>query len=215
MENKNIIGVSVYLQRKKSREHVGELSQRDFQFIFTYDNIYIYKNNAIALGPDLPLRSQEFIANSLWESFLDRLPSKKNPAYPEYCQMVGINPSEKNLLVLLSTLGHKGPSSFIFVPVYQETFNKETVIDFRKKLNLSVREFGDLFDFSPATIHRIETNKTSGKDAMKRLEIYYYVPEAVLYELKKNGFKISDEKREYVEKILGNTLLAGDGHFMN
>jgi HipA-like protein len=208
MQSKNIIAVAVYLQRRKSREHVGDLSQKDSQFIFTYNSNYIYKDRAIALGPDLPLRSASFISNSMWTSFLDRLPSKRNPAYAEYCEMVGIDPSEKNLLVLLATLGHKGPSSFIFTPVYQEEFTRSEVINFRKKLNLSVREFGDLFDFSPATVNRIEQNKTSGKDAMKRLEIYYYVPEAALYEVKKNGFKISDEKRDYVEKIILESITA-------
>ena len=70
---------------------------------------------------------------------------------------------------------------------------------FRKALNLTVREFADLFEFAYATIHRIESQKTSGKDSLKRIEIYQRFPEVGLFEVKKNGFKINDEKRKHVE----------------
>lgn len=206
MNNKKIIAISVYLQKRKTREYVGKLEKKGKKFVFSYDNNYLYKGSAISLGPDLPVGKTEFIAGFLWESFLDRLPSKQNPAYPEYCAMVGISPSEKDPLVLLSTLGQKGPSSFIFTPIYQEDFHTEDLVKFRKKLQLSYREFSELFDFAPSTINKIEKNKGSGKDAMKRLEIYYLFPEVALYEVRKNGGKISDEKREYVEKILKGTI---------
>jgi hypothetical protein len=62
-----------------------------------------------------------------------------------------------------------------------------------------VREFSLLFDFSPATINRIEKKTIPGKDAMKRLEIYYYFPEVALHEIMKNRFKINEEKFKHVE----------------
>jgi hypothetical protein len=69
-----------------------------------------------------------------------------------------------------------------------------------------MREFSELFDLSASTIYRIENNKTTGKDALKRLEIYYMFPEIALYEAQKNAFKINDEKRKHVEKILTSSI---------
>lgn len=199
---KNILGVDVYLQKRKSREYVGQLTRKNSTFIFTYNDAYIYKETAIPLGPDLPLSSKKHTSKVLFPSFEDRIPSKHNPAYREYCKMVGISPTEKDELVLVSTIGQKGPSSFIFTPVFEKEFTREDIKQFRKNLQLTVREFSDIFDFSPSTIHRIERNTTTGKDALKRLEIYYLFPQIALYEIRKNGFKINDDKRQYVEKFL-------------
>ncbi len=198
----NLLGVDVYLQKRKSREYVGRLTKKNQTYIFEYKDTYIYKERAIPLGPDLPLSSKIHKSKIFFPSFEDRIPSKKNPAYPEYCKMVGISPLEKNEMVLVATLGQKGPSSFVFTPVYEKEFSREDIAQFREKLKLTIREFSDVFDFSPSTIHKIEKGRTTGKDALKRLEIYILFPEIALYEVRKNGFKVSDEKREYVEKFL-------------
>ncbi|MCB1107049.1 MAG: hypothetical protein KDK76_03020, partial [Chlamydiia bacterium] len=55
-----------------------------------------------------------YFSKSLFVPFLERIPSKNNPSYPEYCQSVGISVDEENVFVLLSTIGRRGPSSFIF-----------------------------------------------------------------------------------------------------
>ena len=104
--------------------------------------------------------------------------------------------------MLVATLGQKGPSSFIFTPVLTIGLTSEDVVNFRKTLNLTVREFSELFDFSPATINRIEKKSISGKDSLKRLEIYCNFPEVALYEVMKNRFKINDQKIKHVEKVL-------------
>lgn len=203
MANRHKIeAVDVYLEKRKAREYVGRLSYENSSFIFIYDDTYMYKNRSIPIGPDLPLVRKKFISESLFPSFEDRIPSRKNPAYHEYCNMVGIEYNEKDPLVLVATLGQKGPSSFIFSPVITTSITNDDVINFRKNLNLSIREFSDIFDFSPSTINRIEKKLTSGKDALKRLEIYFYFPEVALYEVNKNRFKINDEKCKYVEDFL-------------
>jgi len=204
MSNKltSIEAVDVYLEKRTSRKYVGRLTRKGRVYIFVYDDRYLFNNRSISLGPDLPLSAKRYASKSLFTTFEDRIPSKKNPAYEEYCNMVGIDPSETDPLVLISTLGRKGPSSFIFVPVFKSGIDYNDIIKFRKELNLSVREFAEVFDFAPATIHRIETNKTTGKDALKRLEIYYLFPEVALYEVKKNGFKISDEKYQSLIELL-------------
>jgi HipA-like protein len=200
--SKKINAVDVYLKKRKTRQYVGRLSRDNSNFIFIYDNLYLYKNRSIALGPDLPLTKKKFTSKILFPSFADRIPSNKNPAYNEYCQMVGIDPTENDQIVLVATLGHKGPSSFIFSPALESTFTHDDVVNFRKYLSLTVREFGELFDFSPATISNIENKTISGKEAMKRLELYCNIPEADLYELNKNRFKINDEKVRNAEKRL-------------
>lgn len=200
--NKKITAVDVYFEKIKSREYVGQLTRQDSKYIFTYADAYLAKDRSIPLGPDLPLTAKSFTAATLFPSFEDRIPSKKNPAYPEYCKIVGIDPKETDELVLVATLGQKGPSSFIFAPSTALNITINDIIAFRQQLDLTVREFSDIFDFGSATIHRLEKNKTSGKDALKRLEIYYHFPAVALYELAKNGHKINDTKREYVKKIL-------------
>jgi HipA-like protein len=197
-----VSAVDVYLQKRKSRKYVGQLSSKGDKFIFIYDDSYLYGENSIALGPDLPLSKKKFISKDLFPSFEDRIPSKDNPAYKEYCEMVGIKPSEKDPLTLVATLGQKGPSSFIFSSVQKSLVSHENIANFRKKLNLTVREFSDLFDFAPATINRIEKKTIAGKEAMKRLEIYYLFPEVALYEVNKNQFKVHEKKIQFVIYVL-------------
>lgn len=198
-KQKKIEAIDVYLEKRKAREYVGNLSHEGRNFIFTYSDSYLYQDRSIPIGPDLPLTKKKHTSNTLFPSFEDRIPSTQNPAYQEYCKMVGIDPNEKDLLTLVATLGQKGPSSFIFSPANTITITQEDLINFRKELNLTTREFGELFDFSPATIHRIEKKLVSGKDALKRLEIYFYFPDAALYEVTRNRFKINDEKFKFVE----------------
>ena len=199
---KKTIGVDVYFEKYTSRQYVGRLTHKKNRFVFYYDDAYLYSDRAIALGPDLPCIQKEHKSKDLFISFEDRIPSKQNPAYKEYCQMTGISPQEKDPLVLLSTIGQKGPSSFIFVPVYDNKFTKEDLKIFRKSLNLSIRDFAKLFDFAPATIHRIEQGKSSGKDALKRVELYSLFPQVALYEVNRFGHRIGSKISQRIKKIL-------------
>ncbi len=203
---KKIEAVDVYFERRKTREYVGRLSREGNNFVFNYDSAYAYGERSIPLGPDLPLSPKKIVSKNLFTTFEDRIPSKKNPAYQEYCRSVGIEPTEKDPLVLVATIGQKGPSSFVFAPAKIDAVIREDVMRFRNELKLSVREFSELFDFSPATVHRIETKKTSGKDALKRIEVYYLFPEVALYEVRKNGFKVNDDKRRFVEDFFKSKI---------
>lgn len=205
--------IDVYLQHRKSREFVGRLTRENSKYLFTYDDAYIYGRKAIPIGPDLPISSKVHTSvRKLFPSFEDRIPSKRNPAYKDYCKAVGIDPQEKDQMVLLGTLGQKGPSSFVFVPVFNDGFDKKSLEHFRKELKLTIREFAETFDFAPATIHRIETGESSGKDALKRMQIYFEFPETALFELKRSGFKINDDKRAYVERVLQAKLKKHEEH---
>ena len=194
--------VDVYLQKRETRQYVGRLSRHKGKFIFEYNETYMYNDHPIALGPDLPVYKKTHRSSKLFPSFEDRIPLRANPAYEEYCQSVGISPSEKDPLVLLATLGQRGPSSFIFAPGFEnQSFSKEDLKKFRKKLNLSIRDFSKLFDISSATIYRIENNKTSGKNILKQIEIYSKYPEIALDKIKHTGVRIKDQKRDFIENF--------------
>lgn len=195
--------VDVYLERTSARQYVGRLSKIGGKFVFEYSEDYRYRGNAMPFGPDLPISKRKHFSLKLFPSFADRIPSRENPAYKEYCQSVGISPLEKNPFVLLIKLGRKGPCSFILAPVSEESdFSKEDLKQFRKDLNLSIREFAELFDVSSAAIYRIENNKSSGKNVLKRIKIYFNSPEKALAKIEHTGHKINDKKRSFVQIFL-------------
>ena len=69
--------LDIYLERKKTRQYVGQLYKEKKGFVFQYDKSYLHTDNPISLGPDLPLNSQKHISSKLFPSFEDRIPSKK------------------------------------------------------------------------------------------------------------------------------------------
>ena len=199
--------VDVYLEKRKTRQYVGRLNKDKRNFVFEYDEAYQYSNNPLSLGPDLPINKKRHTSSKLFPTFVDRIPSKRNPAYEEYCQTVGISPSEKDPLVLLATLGQKGPSSFIVTPVLESpSFSREDLKKFRKDLNLSMREFSNLFGISTATVYRIENHKMSGKQTLEKISVYYQFPKTALDKLKHTGVRINDQKRFFVEEFFQKKL---------
>ncbi len=190
--------LDVYLEQRKTRQYVGRLTNEK-KWIFEYSEAYLLSSHPIPVGPELPVTEKNFSSNKLFPSFEDRIPSKRNPAYSEYCKSEGISPDETDPLVLLTTIGRKGPSSFIFIPVYSSTFDRFDLIRFRKSLKLSIREFAMLFNVSSASIHRIESGKVEGKEVLKRIEIYEKFPEVTLFEVDRNGEMLHTDSKEFVE----------------
>lgn len=197
-----IESLDVFLERRKTRVHVGRLTSAGGQLIFTYDEEYLRMKNAFPLGPEFPLTKRQFKADTLFPSLEDRIPSQKNPAYPEYCYAMGIDPGERNPIVLLSTIGSKGPSSFVFVPVYRRSFSVEDVIAFRRSLGLTTREFAQIFEISQPALNALERKRSSGKDLLKRLEIIVHFPEVALYLLLLNGGTLQDRKKQHALSYL-------------
>lgn len=194
MEKLKVIGIDIFLEKRKTRVHVGELRMVENQFVFTYDDNYFAAKNIIPLGPEFPLTQKIFMSNTLFPSLEDRIPSRQNPAYPEYCKMMNIHPDEKDPFILLSTIGRKGPSSFIFSPLYQRSITLTDIIHFRESLGLTTREFARVFEFSQASINALERGRTSGKDLLKRLDLLLIFPEVVLHFLFLNGGYLDNTK---------------------
>ena len=122
--------------------------------------------------------------------FLDRIPDKLNPAYADYCSSQNISPDEKNIMVLLGTIGRRGPSSFVFEPVYSSDFSADDITKFRKQLSISQHDFALAFDISQATLQRIESDKSIDLNTLKRIEMLLTFPDVALWQLKQTGDRV-------------------------
>ena len=182
------------MEKRKTRQRVGRLERAKDGYSFTYEERYLRSRNTIPLGPEFPMTKRSFHSKRLFASLDDRIPSRENSAYPEYCALFGISPKESDALILLSTIGKRGPSSFVFEPVYERSFGIEDVIQFREALSLSTREFAQIFELSQSSLNLLERRHRSGKDILKRLEIVIRFPEVAAYYFKIHGGLLSPEK---------------------
>ncbi len=206
MDNSRLL---VFHEGRKRRIFVGELSydQKKHRYEFVYDSKYSSSKRAIPVGPELDLFKRKFVSSKdeLFPSFQDRIPSKANPAYEDYCKAQGISPSEENPMILLSTIGKRGPSSFIFESIYKNEFSKRDLIEFRKKIGLSLNDVAQAFDFNWLTLQRIESGKSEDSNSLKRLQIYLEFPEVALRQLKMTGSRVHisvlNRLLDYFEKL--------------
>lgn len=194
MLKKKIIGVDIFLEKRKTRLHVGMLNKIDGKFVFTYSEPYFKAKHAIPLGPELPLTQRKFSSEKLFPSLEDRIPSLHNPAYPEYCAAMGISPNEKDPIVLLSTIGKRGPSSFMFYPIFEREITAEDAIQFRNQLGMTTREFAAVFEFSQSALNAFERKRSAGNKIRKQLEIIIHFPDIALNFLSMNGGCLIHEK---------------------
>ncbi len=200
-----IEAVTIFLERRKTRMTVGRLTREGQTYIFTYDEKYFSARNAFSLGPEFPLTQREFRSSLLFPSLEDRIPSRANPAYPEYCHSMGISVEERDPLVLLSTIGRRGPSSFVFAPVFERSFSGHDVKEFRKTLGLTTREFAHIFEISQSSLTALEQGKLRGKDLLKRLEFIVLFPDTALYMLTLHGGILHNAKlRHAISAIKSN-----------
>lgn len=203
MSKELIEAVLVYLERRKTRKLVGRLTydKESKNYIFKYDQSYL-RSKLIPLGPELPLRRQPHVSQTLFESFVDRIPSKENPAYGDYCLSMGIDIEEKDPFVLLTTIARRGPSSFVFEAQRYREFSADDLIAFRKKLHLTIKEFALVFEVSEKTLVSIENGHAAGKEVMKRLELYVLFPAVALFQFRRNCGQIHVDKTRLVEQML-------------
>lgn len=204
MRTLKTIGVFVFLKKRKTQALVGRLCKIDQKFTFTYEDSYLNARHSIALGPEFPLTQQEFSSTRLFPSLEDRIPSTENPAYSEYCLAMGIDPKEQDPFILLSTVGSKGPSSFIFYPIFKRDITSKDIIEFRNMLRLTTREFAAVFEFSQNSLNALERGRITGSEILKRLEILLHFPNVALYLLLVNSGYLIHEKWVFAtEKLEG------------
>lgn len=215
MNDREVRGVDVYAEGRRTRDHAGRLERHSGNdgkkgFRFTYEDAYLRQPDAVSVGPELPLTRKSFFSEEVFPSFTDRLPSRENPAYPEYCTATGISTYEADPFVLLTTIGRRGPSCFVFEPVTGESFGSEEAREFRASLGLSLREFGLILDFSPYTIQKIESGKQTGRDVLKRMELYARFPEAAWFEMSRNKPKVHTRLWKRLEGFFGEKGVTCD-----
>jgi DNA-binding XRE family transcriptional regulator len=187
----------IFHEGRKRRIFVAQLyySKEKNHYELIYDDKYMQWKKAIPLGQNLGLLKKRHISpkGKLFSSLLDRLPQRENPAYEDYCKSQGISPSEKNQIILLGTIGRRGPSSFIFEPVYKNDFSRENILKFRKELNLTRYDLAMAFDISVDTLKLIESGKSQDPNTMRRLQIYIDFPQVALWQLQLTGFRIHED----------------------
>lgn len=198
----DIKGIDVFLEKYKSRTYVGRLDKKENRWRFCYDESYLNAGNSISFSVELPLTQRCFFSDDLFDCFYDRLPSRENAAYPEYCESVGIDVHEKDLFVLLAALGARGPSSFILTPVYSEERLLKKLRGYRRELGMTVREFCRVFEFSAATLRKFEKGQRTSRDAVIRIKTYYFFPQAALLQLNERSKYLHRDKYLKVREII-------------
>jgi len=189
--------LQIFHEGRKRRSFVGELTYNDAikRYELVYDKKYARSKNAIPIGAELSLfklhhKSEK---NKLFSSLEDRIPDKSNPAYKDYCKSQGISPSEKNPIILLGTIGKRGPSSFIFESVYHIHFDPNEITKLREQLDISQHDLAQAFEIKKSTLQRIESGVSQEFNTLKRIQILLRFPEVALWQLKQSGGKIHSQ----------------------
>jgi len=197
---KDTTKLEIYNETFKRRTLVGLLSfdEQEQCYTFRYEMDFMTSKQAIPLGVELPLLKQTYETEDeeIFPTFADRIPPRTNPAYPEYCESQGITADETNPIILLGTIGRRGPSSFVFEAVFlPEKSVAEELKAFRKRLDISRWEFAEAFGMQEQSIARIETGASHDRTAYKLVELYLTVPEAALWQLELTGKKVHAKTR--------------------
>lgn len=186
--------LQIFHEGRKRRTFVGELiyNKEKDRYELLYDKNYTYSKTAIPVGPHLNLFKLRHYSEKgkLFPSFIDRIPEKSNPAYKDYCKAQGISPNEKNPIILLGSIGKRGPSSFVFEPVYYSEFNPADITNLRKQLQITQHDLATAFDISKVTLQRIEAGTSHDINILKRIEILFGFPNVALWQLKQTGGRV-------------------------
>jgi HipA-like protein len=195
--------LNIFHESRKRRVLVGELiyDNKNDTYEFIYDKNYAHSKKAIPISPDLSLFKlrHQSEKGKLFPSFIDRIPDKSNPAYDDYCKAQGISSDEKNPIILLGTIGKRGPSGFIFELVYSNEFDARDIISLREQLHISQYDLATAFDISKTTLQRIESGISKDLNTLKYLQILLNFPEVALWQLKQTG---SHVHRDVLSKLI-------------
>lgn len=164
--------LQIFHEGRKRRVYVGELiyDKGKDRYELIYDQKYAHSKNAIPIAPTLDLFKIKHKSEKrkLFPAFVDRIPDRENPAYGDYCKAEGISTKEKNPIVLLGSIGRRGPSSFVFEPVYKADFSAAKIRELRDELKISQQDFANAFDMNRLTLLKIENGKSSDASTLKR-----------------------------------------------
>lgn len=184
----------IFHESRRRRVFVGELiyNKEKDRYELIYDKNYVRSKNAIPIGPDLSLFKLHHKSKKgkIFSSFIDRIPDKSNPAYKDYCESQGIDVNEKNLIILLGSIGKRGPSSFIFEFIYYSEFNTSDIIKLREQLQITQHDLAKAFGISKTTLQRIESGLSRDFNTLKFIQILFQFPEIALWQLRQTGSEV-------------------------
>ncbi len=141
--------LNVFSEGRKRRVFVGALSWDKTKIVLSSNiilNILNQKRLFLLERNLIYLNKYIHQMGSFSSSFSDRIPSKENPAYGDYCHSQGMSVSETNPIILLISIGKRGPSTFIFEPIFTNTFEYKQIRKFRKSLQLSIHDFAEALE---------------------------------------------------------------------
>lgn len=200
--------LKIFHESRKRRLLVGELiyNKKNDRYELIYDKNYANSKNAIPISPDLDLFKlhHQSEKGKLFPSFIDRIPDKSNPAYSDYCKAQGISTTEKNPIVLLGAIGKRGPSSFVFEPVYSCEFDSSDIIKLRAQLQITQHDLAKALDISQTTLQRIEAGVSGDLNTLKYMQILLKFPEVALWQLKQTGNQIHKDASTKLIKYFRN-----------
>lgn len=188
--------LQVFSESRKKRAFVGTLiwDNKNNNFEFIYDPKYRTSKSAIPVGKELDLfKKSHSSKGKLFPSFADRIPSRENPAYQDYCRSQGIAVDETNPILLLISIGRRGPSTFVFEPVFKNAFTYEEVKKVRNEIGVSIQSFSIALDLNPPTLQRLESGKKTDLGTLRRIQIYLQFPKVAMWQLEINSGKLHPE----------------------
>ena len=187
--------LQIFHEGRKRRIFVGELKyiEKKDHYELWYDKHYVALKNAIPISPELDLFKTRYISGKgkLFPVFWDRIPLRTNLAYADYCFAQNISVNETNPIILLGSIGKKGPSSFIFEPVYEDKFTSSDLIKIRKNLDISQHDLAEAFGISKATLQRIEAGTSKDMNTLKIIQMFFTFPECGIWQLKQTGTRVN------------------------
>ena len=205
LDNKRI---NVYIEGRRRKTFVGTLESKQdgMKFVFCYTKKYLQADNSIPLGPDIPLsKIKHESVGKLFESFIDRIPSKRNPAYKDYCRQEEISPEETNPIILLGTIGKRGPSSFVFESIYDYSYDiRKNLLHFKNQTGISLQDIATAFSLNYVTVQRIQAGKSKDVNTIRLIRIFLEYPKCLSDQLEltrhKLHHKVVSSIADYAEK---------------
>lgn len=181
----------IFHELKRRRIFVGELIYDEKLDVYKlrYDDNYVNLKSAIPLSQELDLFKTIHVSNKgqLFSAFIDRIPERENPAYADYCRSQGISVDEKNPIILLGSIGRRGPSSFVFEKTYKAGISIDKITRLRQELNITQHDLAKAFGISKVTLQKIESGGSSDEKTIKLLQIYFTFPEVAIWQLHQTG----------------------------
>lgn len=194
--------ILIFSDESRGRVFVGLLERTNEGYTFVYDKDYMARSTATPLGPDLPFSLKPITSKKFFESIIDLLPDRNNPAYEEYCRSVGIAPDEKDPMVLITHFGG-GPSHFAFEAAPDDTVaSGNQVVEFRNSLGLSQRQLANFLNIPIATLQAMEKDTADVNVARNLVSIFIENPSALWKVVERRGIYLNPSQREGIRKFI-------------